>query len=58
MRIEFINSAGGKMLVDESRKEEYIAAGYMLAANVIDTTATEVDTPVEKKPSTKKKREL
>lgn len=35
-RVEFINSAGGKMLVDESRVEEYKAAGYMLAANVVD----------------------
>lgn len=57
MRIEFINSTGGKMLVDESRKDEYIAAGYLLAANVIDSTAVEVDKPVKIKTSTRKKVE-
>lgn len=56
MRVEFINSVGGVMLVDESRIEEYKAAGYMLAADVIDSTAVEVvDKPAVKKKSTKKK---
>jgi len=55
MRVEFINSVGGKMLVDESRVEEYKAAGYMLAANVIeDTTFREL--PVEEAPAPKKTR--
>lgn len=57
MRIEFINATGGSMFVDESRKEEYIAAGYMLAANVIDSVAVELKEPVEKKRATRKKKE-
>lgn len=57
-RIEFINSVGGKMFVDESRADEYKAAGYMLAADVIDTTAVVVDTPTTRKKSTRKKKEL
>lgn len=58
MRVEFINNVGGKMFVDESRVNEYIAAGYMLAANVIDSTAVEVDeAPTPKKKSTRKKKE-
>jgi len=42
MRVAFINAVGGRMLVDESRVDEYMAAGFKLAADVIDTTAKEV----------------
>lgn len=31
MKVEFINNLGGKMLVDESRVDEYKTAGYKLA---------------------------
>lgn len=55
MRVEFINSVGGKMLVDESRVEEYKAAGYMLAADIIeDTTYREIKID-EPKPAPKKR---
>lgn len=54
MRIEFINAAGGVMLVDESRKDEYLAAGYMLAANVVDSTARIIE-EVEEAPAKKKR---
>ena len=58
MRVEFINNAGGRMLVDESRVNEYIAAGYMLAADVIDSVAVEIEEemPVKKSRSTRKKK--
>lgn len=57
MRIEFINNAGGKMLVDESRVSEYLAAGYMLAADVIDSVAVEIEEkPVKATRSTRKKK--
>lgn len=49
MRVEFINSVGGKMFVDESRVEEYKAAGYLLAADVIDVTFKEEDKPKKKR---------
>ena len=56
MRVEFINNAGGRMLVDESRVNEYKAAGYMLAADVIDSVAVEIEEiPVKKSRSTKKR---
>lgn len=35
MRVEFINSSGGRMYVDESRIDEYKAAGFKLAAKNI-----------------------
>lgn len=58
MRVEFINSVGGIMTVDESRKQEYIEAGYMLASDVVDSVAVEVvDKPTTKKTSTRKKKE-
>lgn len=56
MRIEFINSTGGKMLVDESRVEEYKEAGYMLASKVIDAEFVEDKKPRAKK--TTKKNEV
>lgn len=58
MRVEFINNAGGRMLVDESRVAEYKAAGYMLAADVIDSVAVEIveEMPVKKTRSTRKKK--
>lgn len=31
MMIEFVNKNGGRMLVDDSRKEEYLRAGHKLA---------------------------
>lgn len=56
MRVEFINSSGGRMFVDESRVEEYKAAGYMLAADVVDSTAEVIDEkPVQKRKSRSKK---
>lgn len=60
MRVEFINHTGGKMFVDESRVNEYKAAGYMLAADVIDSVAIEIDeTPVvEKKSIRRRKKEV
>lgn len=55
MRVAFINALGGTMLVDESRVEEYKAAGYVLAANV-DSTAVEVNETEDKpKAATKRK---
>lgn len=58
MRVEFINSVGGIMTVDESRKQEYIEAGYMLASDVVDSVTVEVvDKPTTKKTSTRKKKE-
>lgn len=57
MKVEFINRTGGKMFVDESRIEEYKAAGYKLAADIIDGTAIIVDAPVEKKKSTRRRKE-
>jgi len=59
MRIEFINNTGGRMFVDESRVEEYKAAGYMLAADVIDSVAVVIEEvpPVKKTRATKKKQE-
>lgn len=56
MRVAFINALGGKMLVDESRVEEYKAAGYMLAADVVDTTAIEVNETEEKPKATTKRK--
>lgn len=53
MRVAFINAVGGIMYVDESRVEEYKAAGYSLAADVVDSTAVEVD---EKPPTTRKRK--
>lgn len=55
MRVEFINKTGGRMFVDESRVEEYKAAGYILAANVIESTAKEIDEPKPAKRTRKKK---
>lgn len=56
MRVAFINAVGGLMYVDESRIEEYKAAGYMLAADVVDSTAHEVTDVEEDKPAPKKRR--
>lgn len=36
MRVEFRNSFGGKMFVDESRVEEYKRAGYIPACDMQD----------------------
>lgn len=58
MKVEFVNNQGGRMFVDESRVEEYVAAGYMLAANVVDSTAVIVeDAPVVKKTTRRKKED-
>lgn len=54
-RIEFINCVGGSMFVDESRKQEYIEAGYMLASDVIDSTAVVIDEVEEPKKTTRRK---
>lgn len=59
MRVAFINNVGGIMTVDESRKDEYLEAGFVLASNIVDSTATVVDvvepTPKKRKTTTKKK---
>lgn len=57
MRIAFINSTGGKMFVDESRVEEYKAAGYIPAADVIDSVAVEIEDAPVKKSRTRSKRQ-
>lgn len=58
MRVEFINYTGGIMLVDESRVDEYKAAGYKLAADVIDVPYVEVNAePVESKKTIRSKKE-
>ena len=44
------------MYVDESRINEYKEAGYMLASDVIDSTAVEVDKPTPKRKSTRAKK--
>lgn len=58
MRVEFINHCGGIMLVDETRVEEYKAAGYMLAANVIDSVAEVIDEKPLQKKKTRSKKEV
>lgn len=59
MRVAFINKVGGIMLVDESRKQEYIEAGYMLASDIVDSTAVVVEEEVPaKKKTTRKKKEV
>lgn len=45
MRVEFINWTGGRMFVDESRVEEYKAAGYVLAASVCDSQNIQEEIP-------------
>lgn len=49
MRIELVNPYGGKLTVDESRKEEYIARGFTLASAPISVSKAE-------EPKTEKKR--
>lgn len=55
MKVAFINAVGGIMYVDESRVEEYKAAGYKLAADIIDSTAVEI-TDEEVAPTSRRKR--
>lgn len=58
-RVAFINAVGGTMYVDESRVDEYKGAGFMLASDVIDTTAVIVDAEEKPKPTrSKKKKEV
>jgi len=54
-RVEFITAVGSSMFVDESRVDEYKAAGFKLAASVLETQAKE-EAPVAKK--TRKKKEV
>lgn len=56
MRVEFISATGGKMFVDESRKQEYVEAGYMLASNVVDVTFKEDSETEEKKPVRRRRK--
>lgn len=49
--VEFLNKNGGKMLVDESRVEEYKAAGHKPAAEI-----SAPKEPIIKAPSVSKKR--
>lgn len=51
-RVEFVNHTGGSMWVDESRVNEYLEAGYMLASDIVDSTAVILE---EEKPAPKKK---
>ena len=54
MRVAFKNNAGGIMLVDESRVNEYKAAGFKPVANVENKKNVEV--VEEEKPAVKKRR--
>ena len=56
MRVEFINSSGGRMYVDESRIDEYKAAGFKLAANVHKAKETS-DTNEEPAKRSRRKKE-
>lgn len=56
MRVNFINAVGGLMSVDESRVEEYKAAGFTLAADVVDVEARVIDTEEQPKKRTRKKK--
>lgn len=58
MRVNFINAVGGLMSVDESRVEEYKAAGFIPAANVIDVEPHEETEEQPKKRTRKKKTEV
>lgn len=49
MRVELVNPYGGKLTVDESRKEEYIARGFTLASAPISVSKAE-------EPKTEKKK--
>lgn len=51
-RVKFVNSMGGLMTADESRKEEYLAMGYKLASDSQSLNET------EKKPTRTKKKEV
>lgn len=58
-KVEFINRVGGRMFVDESRVDDYVKAGYLLASNVIDSTATDVEVvekPTERKKTTSRRK--
>lgn len=57
MRVEFVNSVGGIMRVDESRVEEYKAAGYMLAVKAEKKTDAKAEEAPKKKAAPKKKKE-
>lgn len=56
MRIKFINRAGGITYVDETRKDEYIKAGFVPAEDVEVTTKVEVVEPSVEKKTTRKRR--
>ena len=51
-RVKFVNSMGGLMTVDESRKEEYLAMGYKLADD------SQPSNEAAKKPIRTKKKEV
>jgi len=55
MRVEFISANGGRMFVDESRKDEYLRRGFSIASDVIDSTF--VDDKPKPKRTAKKKEE-
>lgn len=52
MRVAFISATGSRMMVDESRIEEYKAAGYKLTAD----TPSEVHEVAEDKPVSRKRK--
>lgn len=55
MMVEFINKLGGKMFVDDSRVDEYKAAGYILAADIVGTDETPKEI-TEEKPKRRRKK--
>lgn len=57
MKVEFVNRLGGSMLVDESRVDEYLKAGYKLASKPsapAKAMPDDVEEPAPKKISRKK----
>ena len=57
MKVEFVNRLGGSMLVDESRVDEYLKAGYKLASKPsapAKAMPDDIEEPAPKKISRKK----
>lgn len=52
--VRFINVSGGEMLVDDSRKDEYIALGYRLADSIAVINKSEEIEAKPKKATTKR----
>lgn len=56
MRVELVNPYGGKLTVDESRKEEYIARGFTLASAPISASKAEEPKAEKKRKSIMRKK--